>query len=123
VLGLPQHPDEHRSQRSVLLAVDQQLGEYAALRVTLELSDRLGSLEVREHEDVQLGAWRGAERVEASELRRCRLRRESDDCGRVADPSDERSDHRSCVLADAPKGVGGIRALELQADVDEPNVS
>jgi hypothetical protein len=26
-LGLPQHPDEHRPQRPILLAVDQQLGE------------------------------------------------------------------------------------------------
>ena len=25
-LGLPQHPDEHRPERPVLLAVDQQLG-------------------------------------------------------------------------------------------------
>jgi hypothetical protein len=27
-LRLPEHPDEHRSQRPVLLAVDQQLGEF-----------------------------------------------------------------------------------------------
>jgi hypothetical protein len=30
-LGLPQHADEHRSQRPVFLAVDQELGECAAL--------------------------------------------------------------------------------------------
>jgi hypothetical protein len=30
---VPQHADEHRSERPVLLAVDQQLGEGAALRV------------------------------------------------------------------------------------------
>jgi len=28
-LGLPQHPDEHRSERPLLLAVDQQLSEGA----------------------------------------------------------------------------------------------
>jgi hypothetical protein len=28
-LGLPQHPDEHRAERPVLLAVDQQFGEGA----------------------------------------------------------------------------------------------
>ena len=27
--GLPQHPDEHRPERPILLAVDQQLGEGA----------------------------------------------------------------------------------------------
>jgi hypothetical protein len=32
-LSLPQHPDEHRSEHPVLLTVDQQLGEGAALRV------------------------------------------------------------------------------------------
>jgi hypothetical protein len=30
-IGLPQHADKHRPQRPVLLAVDQQLGEGAAL--------------------------------------------------------------------------------------------
>jgi hypothetical protein len=29
---LPQHPDEHCPERPVLLAVDQQVGEGAALR-------------------------------------------------------------------------------------------
>ena len=32
-VALSQHPDEHRPQRSVLLAVDQKLGEGVALRV------------------------------------------------------------------------------------------
>jgi hypothetical protein len=32
---LPQHPNEHRPERSVLLAVDQELGEGAGLRVRL----------------------------------------------------------------------------------------
>jgi hypothetical protein len=54
---LPQHPDQHRSERPVLLAVDQQLSEGPALRVAPELSDPVGSLQVREHEDVEkLGA-------------------------------------------------------------------
>jgi hypothetical protein len=48
----------------VLLAVDQQLGEGATLRVAPELSDPVGSLEVRAHEDVeQLGAGSGTEGV------------------------------------------------------------
>ena len=56
-LRLPQHPDEHRPERPILLAVDQQLGEGAALRATRELADPVGSLEVGRHEDVeQLGA-------------------------------------------------------------------
>jgi hypothetical protein len=59
-LSLPQHPDEHRPERPVLLAVDQQLGEGAALRVAPELSDPVGSLEVGEHQDVkELGAGSG----------------------------------------------------------------
>jgi hypothetical protein len=44
-LVLPQHPDEHRSKGPVLLAVDQQLSEGAALRVAPELSDPVGPLE------------------------------------------------------------------------------
>jgi len=52
-VGLPQHPDEHRSQRPVLLAVDQELGEGAALRVAPELSDPVCPLEVGEHEDME----------------------------------------------------------------------
>jgi hypothetical protein len=48
---LPQHPDQHRPKDPVLLAVDQQLGEGACLGVSPELSDPVGSLEVREHED------------------------------------------------------------------------
>jgi hypothetical protein len=56
-LGVPQHPDQHRPERPILLAVDQELGEGAALRIPPELADPVGSLEVREHQDVeQLGA-------------------------------------------------------------------
>ena len=67
---LPQHPDEHRLERLILLAVDQQLGEGAALRVAPELSDPVCPLEVREHEDVeQLGAGR-AEGVQGLALAR-----------------------------------------------------
>jgi hypothetical protein len=58
--------DEHRPERLVLLAVDQELGEGATLRVAPELSDPVGSLEVGEHQDVEkLGAGSGAEGVEA----------------------------------------------------------
>ncbi len=35
-IGLLQHPDKHRPERPVFLAVDQQLGEGAALRVAPE---------------------------------------------------------------------------------------
>ena len=38
-LHLPKHPDEHGSGRPVLLAVDQELGEGATLRVAPELTD------------------------------------------------------------------------------------
>jgi hypothetical protein len=54
---LPQHADQHRPERPVLLAVDQQLGEGAALRVAPELADPVGTVKVGEHEDVEeLGA-------------------------------------------------------------------
>jgi hypothetical protein len=46
-VDLAQHPDEHHSQRPVLLAVDQELGKGATLRIAPELSDPVGSLEVR----------------------------------------------------------------------------
>ena len=32
-VGLPQHPDEHRPKDTILLAVDQKLGEGAGLRL------------------------------------------------------------------------------------------
>ena len=63
--SLPQHPDEHRPERPVLLAVDQQLGERARPGVPVELADPVGSLEVGEHQDVEkLGARSGIEGVE-----------------------------------------------------------
>jgi hypothetical protein len=37
---LPEHPHEHRPERPILLAVDQQFGEGVALRVAPELSIR-----------------------------------------------------------------------------------
>src|SRR5919106_1350646 len=65
-LRLPQHPDEHRSKRPILLAVDQKLGEGAALRVAPELTDPRSALEVGEHENVeQLGAGGGTEGFKA----------------------------------------------------------
>ena len=72
-LALPQHAGEHRPQRPVLLAVDQQLGEGAALQVALELSDPVGPLEVGEHQDVkELGSGSGTEGVETVSERRDR---------------------------------------------------
>jgi hypothetical protein len=55
-----------RTQRPILLAVDQQLGEGATLWVPPELSDPVSSFEVGQHEDVEeFGARSGAERVNA----------------------------------------------------------
>jgi hypothetical protein len=54
-VALPQHPDQHRPERSILLAVDEEFGEGAALRIASELTDPVGALEVGEHE-----AWRGS---------------------------------------------------------------
>jgi len=66
-IRLSQHADQHRPERPVLLTVDQQLGERPRLRVSPELADPVGSLEVRKHEDVeQLGASRRRESLEAS---------------------------------------------------------
>ena len=65
-LRLPQHPDEHRPEGPILLAVDQELGEGAALWVTPELADPVGPLKVGEHEDVeQLGAGSRTEGLQA----------------------------------------------------------
>ena len=49
-VGLPQNADQNRSQHPILLAVDQKLGEGAALRIAPELADPVGSVEVRAHE-------------------------------------------------------------------------
>jgi hypothetical protein len=49
----PQHPDEHRPKRPVLLGVDQQLGEGAALRVAPELADPFRPAEVGKYQGVQ----------------------------------------------------------------------
>jgi hypothetical protein len=63
---LLQHPDLHRSERPILLAVDQQLSEGPRLRVPPVLSDPVGAVEVGQHQDVeQLGAWSRTERVQA----------------------------------------------------------
>jgi hypothetical protein len=45
-VSLPQHRDQHRPERPVLLIADQELGERAALRVAPELADPLGALEI-----------------------------------------------------------------------------
>jgi hypothetical protein len=41
-VGLRQHPHDHRPECPVLLAIDQELGEGAALRVGPEFADPLG---------------------------------------------------------------------------------
>jgi hypothetical protein len=48
-----QHADQHRSKNSILLAVDEQLGEGAALWVAPELADPVDPVEVGEPEDVE----------------------------------------------------------------------
>jgi hypothetical protein len=64
--ALPQHPDKHRSEHTILLAVDQEFGEGATLWVAPELADPVGSLEVGKHQDVEkLGTGSRPECVEA----------------------------------------------------------
>jgi hypothetical protein len=58
-VGLPQDAHQHRSERSVLLEVNQKLAEGAGLWVPPIGADRVGALKVREHQDVeQLGGIR-----------------------------------------------------------------
>ena len=65
-VGFLQHPDEHRPERPVLLAVDQELGEGPRLRIPPELADPVGAVEVGEHQEVeQLGAGSRPEGVQA----------------------------------------------------------
>ena len=42
-LDVPQHPDQHRPHRPILFAVDQQLGECAALPVSPDLLEHSGA--------------------------------------------------------------------------------
>jgi hypothetical protein len=64
-----QHADQHRSKNSILLAVDEQLGEGAALWVAPELADPVDPVdpvEVGEPEDVEeFGTSGGPERAVA----------------------------------------------------------
>ena len=65
-VGFAQHPDEHRSQYPILLAVDQELGEGAALRVPQKSpirSARSKSGSMRTVEEFSAGS--GTERVQA----------------------------------------------------------
>jgi hypothetical protein len=77
-VSLAQHPDEHRPEHPVLLAVDQELGEGAALRIAPELTDPLGPLEVGEHQDANSSARRAGPRLS----RPSRIRR-STSSGRI----------------------------------------
>ena len=63
----------HRPEDPTLLAVDQKLGEGAALRVAPELADRIGAVEVGEHQDTeQLGAGSRFEGIGTLTYRRVR---------------------------------------------------
>jgi hypothetical protein len=63
---LPQHADEHRTERPVLLAVDQQLGEGPGLWVPSVGADRICPVEVGERQDAeQLGAGSGTEGIQS----------------------------------------------------------
>ena len=65
-LGPTQHPDQHCPQRPILLAVDQEFGEGPGLGVLPVGADRIGPVQVRQHENVeQFGAGRGTESIEA----------------------------------------------------------
>jgi hypothetical protein len=59
VFRLPQHSNEHGSERSILLAVDQQLREGAALRVGRELADPLDVAAGR----LSVGSCQGRQRL------------------------------------------------------------
>jgi hypothetical protein len=63
-LPLSQYPYKHRPKRPVLLAVDEELGEGATLRLAPELSDPVGSLKEGQHVDAEkLDAGSRLERV------------------------------------------------------------
>jgi hypothetical protein len=51
-----QHPDEHRPERPVLFAVDQEFAEGPSPGVASVASDRVGPLEGGEAEDVEESA-------------------------------------------------------------------
>ncbi len=72
--GSTDHP---RPERPVLLAVDQQFGEGAALRVAPDLTDPVGSLEVRRGE-------RDREHPDARRSRPSRLQECAEDCSAAA---------------------------------------
>ena len=81
-LQLPQHPDEYRPERPILLAVDQQFGEGAALRVGPELPDPFDPLEVGEHQDAEELGGGGSQMSAANCLQACRNR-----CLRCSQPA------------------------------------
>mgnify|MGYP003401698248 CR=1 FL=1 len=58
--GFSQHPDQHRSERPILLAVDQELGERPRLWGPPVGPDPVGAIEVGQHQDVKqfrTGSW------------------------------------------------------------------
>jgi hypothetical protein len=104
-LHLPQHPDEHRPENPIFLAVDQQLGEGAGLGVPPELSDPVGTLGIGKHQDVeQLGAGAGPRASRRSRSRpRARRVSSSTSPGRLLD------DGVDGVLEDLPLSASAGR--------------
>jgi hypothetical protein len=75
---LPQHPDEHRPERPVLLAVNQEFGEGRGSPGSSRTRRSYRPARSREHEDVeQLGARGGAESVEALPVAGGRIARDA----------------------------------------------
>jgi hypothetical protein len=72
--GLAQHPDQHRPQRPVLLAVDQKFGEGAALCVAPELPDPVETISARADRGVSVSTSEAPNQVvnyQPCLLRRC----------------------------------------------------
>jgi hypothetical protein len=102
-VALPQHPDQHRPERSILLAVDEEFGEGAALRIASELTDPVGALEVGEHEDLEgLGGGSRPEGIQALA-----------EAPRLCDPGLLSSERPSLPMHTMRPGQGHGRALRL----------
>jgi hypothetical protein len=77
--GVPQRPDEHRPERPVLLAIDQELGEGVTLLVAPELADPVGPLEVGE-----LRTWSSSARAAGGTASRRACVSRSSSSGRIS---------------------------------------
>jgi hypothetical protein len=68
---LAKHPDQHRPEGAILLAVDQKLGEGPGPWVPPELADPVGAIEVGQHQHVEkLGTGTGPSASGAFEIAR-----------------------------------------------------